>query len=514
VRPRHHVLVPFGVPAPAGTAVHVWDGGPLPGPDLLAAVSLHVLPYTFDPSCFAALPLLPNLRVLQTLTAGFEHVLPHLPPGVTLCNARGVHDASTAELAVTLVLAALRGIPAFVRAQDRQEWAHAAYPALADRRVLVVGAGGVGRAVAARLAGFECEVTLVARTARDGVRARADLPNLLGSAQVVVLAVPLDAATAHLADRAFLAALPDGALLVNVTCSSPAFAPRARRARHRRPRSDAAARGMLRAVGMTDDDFTKPQIGIASLERDHAVQPVAGPARHRRSRRACTPPAATRWSSARSRCPTASPWATRGCTSRWSPARSSPTASRPSWRPSASTGRSAGRLRQVPAGDADGRRPPRRRRGVPLRRLDPARHRPDVGRHRARGHHHRRLRGRRRVRPRPDVREDVDAIERAICPGEGACGGMYTANTMASAAEALGMSLPGSAAPPAVDRRRDGFARRSGEAVVELLRQGITARQILTKPAFENAIAVVMALGGSTNAVLHLLAIAHEATSS
>lgn len=108
-------------------------------------------------------------------------------------------------------------------------------------------------------------------------------------------------------------------------------------------------------------------------------------------------------------------------------------------------------------------------------------------------------------------RADVDAIERAICPGEGACGGMYTANTMASAAEALGMSLPGSAAPPATDRRRDGFARRSGQAVVELLRRGITARDILTKEAFENAIAVVMAFGGSTNAVLHLLAIAHEA---
>jgi len=108
-------------------------------------------------------------------------------------------------------------------------------------------------------------------------------------------------------------------------------------------------------------------------------------------------------------------------------------------------------------------------------------------------------------------REDVAAVERAICPGEGACGGMYTANTMASAAEALGMSLPGSAAPPAVDRRRDGFARKSGEAVVNLLAKGITARQILTKEAFENAIAVVMALGGSTNAVLHLLAIAREA---
>lgn len=108
-------------------------------------------------------------------------------------------------------------------------------------------------------------------------------------------------------------------------------------------------------------------------------------------------------------------------------------------------------------------------------------------------------------------REDLDRIERAICPGEGACGGMYTANTMASVAEAMGMSLPGSAAPPAVDRRRDSFAHRSGEAVIEMLRQGITARDIMTKEAFENAIAVVMAFGGSTNAVLHLLAIANEA---
>ncbi|MEY4102240.1 MAG: hypothetical protein RIR88_374 [Actinomycetota bacterium] len=107
--------------------------------------------------------------------------------------------------------------------------------------------------------------------------------------------------------------------------------------------------------------------------------------------------------------------------------------------------------------------------------------------------------------------EDLDRIERAICPGEGACGGMYTANTMASVAEALGMSLPGSAAPPSADRRRDYFAHRSGEAVVNLIRLGITARDILTKKAFENAIAVVMAFGGSTNAVLHLLAIAREA---
>lgn len=107
--------------------------------------------------------------------------------------------------------------------------------------------------------------------------------------------------------------------------------------------------------------------------------------------------------------------------------------------------------------------------------------------------------------------KDLDSIERAICPGEGACGGMYTANTMACIGEALGMSLPGSAAPPSADRRRDMYARKSGEAVVHLLEKGIRARDIMTKKAFENAIAVTMAFGGSTNAVLHLLAIAREA---
>ena len=107
--------------------------------------------------------------------------------------------------------------------------------------------------------------------------------------------------------------------------------------------------------------------------------------------------------------------------------------------------------------------------------------------------------------------EDARRIECAFAPGEGACGGMYTANTMASVAEALGLSLPGSASPASYDRRRDLFARRSGQAAVEMLRQGLTARTILTREAFENAIAIVMALGGSTNAVLHLLAIAYEA---
>ena len=110
-----------------------------------------------------------------------------------------------------------------------------------------------------------------------------------------------------------------------------------------------------------------------------------------------------------------------------------------------------------------------------------------------------------------NTKKQLDKIERAICPGEGACGGMYTANTMAAVGEAIGLSLPGSASPAAVDRRRDDYAVKSGQAVVELIRKGITTRQILTKKAFENAITVVMALGGSTNAVLHLLAIANEA---
>ncbi|MEZ5180219.1 MAG: dihydroxy-acid dehydratase, partial [Acidimicrobiales bacterium] len=107
--------------------------------------------------------------------------------------------------------------------------------------------------------------------------------------------------------------------------------------------------------------------------------------------------------------------------------------------------------------------------------------------------------------------DELAEIERTACPGEGACGGMFTANTMSSIGEALGMSIPGSASPPAIDGRREEHARLAGEAVVNLLRLGITPRMIMTKPAFENAIAVTSALGGSTNAVLHLLAIANEA---
>jgi dihydroxy-acid dehydratase len=164
-------------------------------------------------------------------------------------------------------------------------------------------------------------------------------------------------------------------------------------------------------------------------------------------------------------------------------------------------------LRQVAAGNADGRGPRQRAERLSLRRHDPA------GTARRPGpRHHVGLRGRRAPTPWTHERRGAEGHRvRNACPTEGSCAGMFTANTMASVAEALGMSLLGSASAPSIDPRRDQLAYDSGTAVVNLLDRGITARQIMTKEAFENAIAVVMALGGSTNAVLHLLAIAHEA---
>jgi phosphoglycerate dehydrogenase-like enzyme len=201
---------------PPGVQVHEYDGSGPPPPSL-AEVELYVLPYLggLEPVRLAA--RMPSLRVLQTLTAGVDEVLPLVPDGVTLCNAKGVHDASTAELAVTLALAALRGVPGFVRAQDARTWAHERLGSLADRTVLVVGYGAVGAAVERRLAGFECRVLRVARAAREGVAALAELPLLLPQADVVVLTVPMTEATVRLVDAAFLAAMPDGALLVNVS---------------------------------------------------------------------------------------------------------------------------------------------------------------------------------------------------------------------------------------------------------------------------------------------------------
>lgn len=201
---------------PRGVEADVYDGAD-PPPHTQSEVEFFVLPYAFDSTPLTLLAAMPRLAVVQTLTAGYEHILPFLPPGVRLCRAGGVHDASTAELAVTLILAALRGIPDFVRAQDRGSWQHARYDALADKTVLIVGYGGIGVAIERRLAGFECEIRPVARNERAGVAAQSALPALLPEADVVVLAVPLTEQTRGLVDRDFLALLPDGALVVNVS---------------------------------------------------------------------------------------------------------------------------------------------------------------------------------------------------------------------------------------------------------------------------------------------------------
>jgi phosphoglycerate dehydrogenase-like enzyme len=200
---------------PANLQVDVYDGVQDP-PRTLDEVEFYVAPYTFDRAPLELIPKMSGLRVLQTLTAGYEHVLPYLPESVTLCNAGGVHDASTAELAVTLILASLRGIPDFVRGQDVREWRFGKYDALADKTVLIVGYGGVGSAVERRLAGFEVEVLRVARRAREGVATLADLPALLPHADVVVLCTPLTDQTRGMVDASFLGRMRDGALLVNV----------------------------------------------------------------------------------------------------------------------------------------------------------------------------------------------------------------------------------------------------------------------------------------------------------
>ncbi|CAM5575089.1 2-hydroxyacid dehydrogenase [Streptomyces xanthochromogenes] len=222
------VWIPFDpadVPGlPDSFAYRVWDGGPDFPADPADCV-FYVVPY-MKPSETSVRPLaaMTGVQVVQTLTAGIDHVQPGvglLPPGVRLCNARGVHEASTAELTVALVLASLRGIPGFVRGQERQEWRSGFYPALADKSVLIVGYGSIGAAVEDRLAPFECaRVARVARssraTERGAVHALAELPALLPEADVVIVSTPLTEQTKGLVDAEFLARLKDGALLVNV----------------------------------------------------------------------------------------------------------------------------------------------------------------------------------------------------------------------------------------------------------------------------------------------------------
>ena len=189
------------------------DGGPLPpGAD---EVQFYVPPFFPDLPAITAMARLPRLRVVQVQTAGVERLLPHVPAGVTLCNARGVHDASTAEWVVAVTLAARRDLPYFAAEQAAQRWSYRFTDSLADKSVLIVGYGSIGGAVERRLAGFEVTVQRVARRPRDGVAAVSELPELLPGADVVILLAPVTPQTIGMVDARFLACMKDGALLVN-----------------------------------------------------------------------------------------------------------------------------------------------------------------------------------------------------------------------------------------------------------------------------------------------------------
>jgi phosphoglycerate dehydrogenase-like enzyme len=196
---------------------------PEPGDELpasVAEVEFYVPAYQMgpvDPNLFERLS---RLKVVQTLTAGVDNIRGVVPSGVLLCNGRGIHDTSTAELTLTLILASLRGIPEFVRAQDAGEWRPERRESLADKQVLIVGHGQIGAAIEARVLPFEAEVVRVARQSRPGVHAIDALPTLLPDADVVVLIVPGTEATRHLVDAGFLARMKPGALLVNMARGS------------------------------------------------------------------------------------------------------------------------------------------------------------------------------------------------------------------------------------------------------------------------------------------------------
>jgi phosphoglycerate dehydrogenase-like enzyme len=203
---------------PGGIAVDVYDGDSEP-PASVSEVEFYVPPYMSGVHTLEVLGRMPRLRVVQTLTAGVENVKPYLPEGVLLCNARGVHDASTAELGVGLILAALRGFPDFVRSQDRSEWRlNDRRQSLADKQVLIVGYGSIGEALERRLLPFECSVVRVARSARPGadVHGVDELPELLPQADVVVMLLPNTTETKGMVDAKFLASMRDGALFVNI----------------------------------------------------------------------------------------------------------------------------------------------------------------------------------------------------------------------------------------------------------------------------------------------------------
>jgi phosphoglycerate dehydrogenase-like enzyme len=199
---------------PAGLEADVWNGGE----DLPATaddVEFIVLPFGVKPDVLKKITGLPRLQVIQILSAGAEHVLPFIPSHITLCNARGAHDAGTAEWVVGAIVAHTRNFPRFTSAQEAGRWDPAVSDTVAGKRVLIVGYGSIGAAVERRLAGWEVEIDRVARHARAGVHAMDELPDFLKKADIVVILVPVTDETRQLVNKDFLAAMKQGALLVN-----------------------------------------------------------------------------------------------------------------------------------------------------------------------------------------------------------------------------------------------------------------------------------------------------------
>lgn len=210
------VAVPASLPCDAIEGVTIHRYRELADLDGMAGVGFLVPPYMGAAEELGTVATLPDLDVLQLLTAGYEHALRYAPTHVTVCNAAGVHDASTAELALGLILASQRGIDHFARAMPTGRWEHQRFASLADRSVLVIGAGGLGRAIERRLLACEATVTMMASSARPGVRAMSDLSTVLPQMDIVVLAVPLTPQTHHMVDEGFLGHMAPGALLVNM----------------------------------------------------------------------------------------------------------------------------------------------------------------------------------------------------------------------------------------------------------------------------------------------------------
>ena len=199
---------------PAGIEADVWKGGSELPPSA-DEVEFAVFPFGKDPEVLRTVVTLPKLKTIQILSAGADHILPYIPDGITLCNARGAHTPATAEWTAGVIIASIRNFPRFAAGQLAGRWDPTVSDLVAGKRVLIVGYGSIGEAVERRLAGWEVEIVRVARHARDGVHPIGELPRLLPDADVVVILVPVTEETRQLVNAEFLKTMKDGALLVN-----------------------------------------------------------------------------------------------------------------------------------------------------------------------------------------------------------------------------------------------------------------------------------------------------------